>query len=75
VREAEKLAGAGAKNAKPEPPTAAKQRDPHLAAMEQKFIETLGTKVAISGDLAKGSIRIEYYSMRDLDRLYEILGK
>jgi ParB family chromosome partitioning protein len=74
VREAEKLAGAGGKSASLEPPKPAKQRDPHLAAMEEKFIETLGTKVAIDGDLAKGSIRIEYYSMQDLDRLYEIVG-
>jgi hypothetical protein len=30
--------------------------------MEQKFIEALGTKVTIQGDIAKGHIRIEYYS-------------
>jgi ParB family chromosome partitioning protein len=49
-------------------------RDPELAAMEQRFIDTLGTKVTISGDLARGTIRIDYYSMDDLDRLLEILG-
>jgi ParB family chromosome partitioning protein len=42
--------------------------------MEEKFIHHLGTKVTISGDLNKGAISIEYYSMEDLDRLYEILG-
>ncbi|GHV81581.1 chromosome partitioning protein ParB [Spirochaetia bacterium] len=50
-------------------------RDPELAAMEQKFIDTLGTKVTISGDLARGSIRIDYYSMDDLDRLLGILNR
>jgi ParB family chromosome partitioning protein len=42
--------------------------------MEQKFIEALGTKVSIQGDLRRGNIRIEYYSMDDLDRLYGLLG-
>jgi ParB family chromosome partitioning protein len=49
-------------------------RDPELAAMEQRFIDTLGTKVVISGGLDKGTIRIDYYSMDDLDRLLGILG-
>jgi hypothetical protein len=41
--------------------------------MEQRFIESLGTKVRIDGDAASGSIRIDYYSQDDLDRLYEII--
>jgi ParB family chromosome partitioning protein len=49
-------------------------RAPELDAMEEKFIHHLGTKVAINGDLTKGAIVIDYYSMEDLDRLYEILG-
>jgi ParB family chromosome partitioning protein len=48
-------------------------RDPELVAMEEQFIESLGTKVSIEGDFRQGSIRIEYYSMEDLDRLYELL--
>jgi ParB family chromosome partitioning protein len=52
----------------------AAKRDPQLTAMEQQFIEKLGTKVAIEGGLDKGRIYIEYYSMEDLDRLYGILG-
>jgi ParB family chromosome partitioning protein len=55
-------------NRKPPP------RDPELTAIEQRFIDTLGTKVTISGDLGKGSIKIDYYSMDDLDRLLEILA-
>ena len=51
-----------------------KKRAPELAAMEEKFITRLGTKVVVNGDLNKGNIQIDYYSMEDLDRLYEILG-
>ena len=42
--------------------------------MEEKFIERLGTKVTIDGGLEKGRIHIDYYSMDDLDRLYDIIG-
>jgi hypothetical protein len=45
-----------------------------LLAIEQRFIDALGTKVAISGGLKRGSIKIDYYSMDDLDRLYSILA-
>ena len=41
--------------------------------MVEKFITRLGTKVVVNGDLNKGSIVIDYYSMDDLDRLYEII--
>jgi ParB family chromosome partitioning protein len=34
----------------------------------------MGTKVIIKGDIKKGTILIDYYSMEDLERLYEILG-
>jgi ParB family chromosome partitioning protein len=51
-----------------------KGRIPELNAMEEKFIGRLGTKVTIDGDMNRGRIRIDYYSMEDLERLYEILG-
>jgi ParB family chromosome partitioning protein len=41
--------------------------------MEGKLIEKFGTKVSVQGTLEKGSIRIDYYSMDDLDRLYDII--
>jgi ParB family chromosome partitioning protein len=75
VREAEQAAAALAGGAKPAKKTVKGRRDPELTAMEQKFIKTLGTKVVIEGDLSGGSIRIDYYSMDDLDRLYGILAK
>ena len=77
VREAEKRAlamnsapatGEDAKEIK------ASMRLPEIKEMEEKFIEVLGTKVSIEGGLDKGRIRIEYYSMDDLDRLYGILA-
>jgi ParB family chromosome partitioning protein len=80
VREAEKRAAAlnARENGPPEAGTAAPKapprRAPEIGAMEEKFIGRLGTKVAIEGDLIKGRIRIDYYSMEDLERLYEILG-
>ena len=73
VREAEKRAavlGAESKKKKKH----AKGRAPEIEAMEEKFITHLGTKTVIKGDLNKGTILIDYYSMEDLDRLYEILG-
>jgi ParB family chromosome partitioning protein len=81
VREAEKRAaslntkaredgGPGAETAKPR----SANRAPELGAMEEKFIGRLGTKVVIEGNLNKGRIHIDYYSMEDLERLYEILG-
>jgi ParB family chromosome partitioning protein len=76
VREAEKRAVA--LNITPEEKKAdektAPKRPPEITEMEEKFIDKLGTKVTIEGGLEKGRIHIEYYSMEDLDRLYEILG-
>jgi len=79
VREAEKRAQAVSVPAAEKPGKDKKQktgagRAPEIDAMEEKFIGKLGTKVAIEGDLNKGRIYIEYYSMEDLERLYEILA-
>jgi ParB family chromosome partitioning protein len=78
VREAEKKASAlntpsavEGTEAKQKP---AIKRAPEIDAMVDKFIEKLGTKVSIEGSLNKGRIHIDYYSMEDLERLYEILG-
>ncbi|MCL2374277.1 MAG: ParB/RepB/Spo0J family partition protein [Treponema sp.] len=75
VREAEKRAAAlGSQEKKGEKADAPKARAPELKAMEEKLIKHLGTKVVLNGDFSKGTIVIDYYSMADLDRLYEILG-
>jgi len=81
VRETEKRAAAinnetsgKIKTAKDADGGKTQKRTPEIAAMEEKFIGKLGTKVVIDGDMNKGRIIIDYFSMEDLDRLYEILG-
>jgi len=79
VREAEKQAaelnlGKNTGKEKPAGTKTGKKRPPEMEAMTDKFITKLGTKVVIEGDLNKGRIHIDYYSMEDLERLYEILG-
>ncbi len=76
VRQAENYAaelnyGAGNKKQKTDP----QPRDPDFVAIEQKFIEALGTKVILKGSLEKGMLEIEYFSREDLDRLYSIFTK
>jgi len=82
VREVEKRAAAINTDKQDKPKTTkgadsgkASKRPPEVDAMEEKFIGKLGTKVVIEGDANKGKIHIDYYSMEDLERLYEILGK
>ncbi|MFQ3547114.1 MAG: ParB/RepB/Spo0J family partition protein [Termitinemataceae bacterium] len=77
VREAEKMAqelngGIRASSSQQESEKV-HEKAPELLAMEQRFIDVLGTKVSISGGLKRGTIKIDYYSMEDLDRLYAIL--
>ncbi|HNY20667.1 MAG TPA: ParB/RepB/Spo0J family partition protein [Treponemataceae bacterium] len=50
-------------------------RDVAVRGMEQKFIDTLGTKVAVKGNLDKGTIEISYYSRDDLERIFDLIGK
>jgi ParB family chromosome partitioning protein len=75
VREAEKRAAAFNTTATGETKTTTnRKRSPEIDEMEEKFIDRLGTKVSIEGGLNKGRIHIEYYSMDDLERLYEIIN-
>jgi len=81
VREAEKRASllnaAGQKektSAKGAAKTAGSKRPPEIDEMEEKFRNKLGTKIVIEGDLNKGRIHIDYFSMEDLDRIFEILS-
>lgn len=76
VREAEKQASAlnnGDRNrtVKNDPP--GRTADPEISRMEQKFIDALGTKVTVKGGLKKGKIEISYFSLDDLERIYEII--
>jgi ParB family chromosome partitioning protein len=75
VRDAENYSPGGSK--KTAKKTKRKEKhsiaDSNIAAIKQKLIDRLGTKVEIKGSLKRGQIMIEYYSMDDLDRVYEIM--
>jgi ParB family chromosome partitioning protein len=45
--------------------------DADLHAVEEDLIRLLGTKVSIQGNRKKGAIRILYFSLDDLNRIYE----
>lgn len=45
--------------------------DPDLHALQEEMLKILGTKVLISGNRNKGVLKIFYFSMDDLNRLYE----
>lgn len=57
---------------KPEPKPEQK-RDPNLAALEQKLIGRLGTKVQLKGGFSSGTISINYFSSEDLDRIFNLI--
>ena len=60
------------KNVPPQPVKQPELNDAQLAVkdIEQQFIDALGTKVEIKGDLEKGIVHISYFSQADLDALY-----
>jgi len=77
VREAEKqasLLNKGIKG-KEKSKSAAVKINNDIEGIKQKFIDILGTKVEIIGDLKKGKIEIAYFSMSDLERIMEIICK
>lgn len=45
--------------------------DPDLLALQEEFIKLFGTKVSISGNQNKGIVKLYYYSMDDLNSIYE----
>jgi ParB family chromosome partitioning protein len=47
------------------------ERDPNLLALQEEFLQILGTKVSITGTSARGIVKIHYYSANELDRIYE----
>ena len=63
-----KLKNAPAKPLRPE-----SRIDPDLQAVQEDLIKRLGTKVAISGTSEKGVVRIHYFSLDELNRIYETI--
>lgn len=45
--------------------------DPDLMALQEEFTKLLGTKVIISGNQNRGVIRIHYFSLDELNRIYK----
>jgi len=79
VRQAEQLvarlqaravAGAGRKPAGAAPPAP----DAHLARIEDRLRERLGTKVQLRYAHGQGAVEISFYSDAELERLLELLG-
>lgn len=55
-------------------PTVAETRDPHVADLEGKLRERLGTKVVLRYRAGKGSLDIRYFSDAELNRILDLLG-
>ena len=68
VRNSEKLAN----RMKERPPRLQRSlEDPDLHALQEDLLRALGTKVLISGNRNKGTLKIFYFSLDDLNRIYE----
>ncbi len=48
--------------------------DAHLASLENKLRERLGTKISLRYKLGKGALEIRFFSDADLERVLQILG-
>jgi ParB family chromosome partitioning protein len=46
------------------------ESDADLRAVEEELVKALGTKVTIAGNRKKGVIKISYFSLDDLNRIY-----
>ena len=68
VRQTEKLVARMKEHA---PRTQRSLADPDLHALQEELIKTLGTKVQIKGSRNKGVVRIFYFSLDDLNRIYD----
>jgi ParB family chromosome partitioning protein len=49
-------------------------RDPHVADLEHKLMERLGTKVALHYQGGKGTVEVKFHSDAELNRVLELLG-
>jgi ParB family transcriptional regulator, chromosome partitioning protein len=52
-----------------------KSLNPELLRIEEELIELFGTKVSVRGTLEGGKLEISYFSMDDLERIYDIIIK
>jgi ParB family transcriptional regulator, chromosome partitioning protein len=76
VRQAERISSSHRAPSKPENPDSTNPtQDPNTRAAVLEMERTLGTRVRIVGDAARGRIEILYFSAPDLDRIYNLLVK
>jgi len=70
VREAESLVARSKKRSS----SPRKQNpDPNLEAVQEELLRALGTKVTISGSQKKGVVKIFYFSLDELNRIFELI--
>jgi ParB family chromosome partitioning protein len=65
--------GAGRGGAKPGPVTPL-PADAHVADLENRLRERLGTKVQLRYDKGKGAVEITFYSDQELERILQVMG-
>ncbi|MBQ0051560.1 MAG: ParB/RepB/Spo0J family partition protein [Treponema sp.] len=76
VRDAEEMAknlNGENPSAKPKKESKQVEKDPNIKALEQQFIEKLGTKVEIKGNMEKGTLEVSYFNKDDLNRLFYLI--
>ena len=71
VREVEQLAAE--KKAAPAKVRKPVKRDPNLESVKEEMVKAFGTKVDIEGSAKKGVIKVFYFSLDELNRLYDLI--
>jgi ParB family chromosome partitioning protein len=69
VRDVERMISGGKKR----PAVRSPEPDADLRAVEDDLVRALGTKVSIAGNRTKGIIKISYFSLDDLNRIYGMI--
>jgi ParB family chromosome partitioning protein len=68
VRDVEKMMTEKRRLSSPKPKP---KLDPDLEALQDELVQALGTKVSISGHSEKGIIKLFYFSLEELNRIFE----
>ena len=51
------------------------EKDHKVMFFEEEMQRLLGTKVAIKHGKKRGTVRIDYYSLEDLERIYKLIKR
>ena len=74
VRDVEEIVGGRGQKGK-ERERRRRPADPDLLAVQEDLIRILGTKVVVSGRPSVGIIKIHYFSLDELNRIYDLIRK